>query len=210
MKITLPLPVEKFRRQLLHMMHHANMKTSHSYIFGGCVRDFLMRKEPKDYDIILGHPTRDIKVLLRRAGIVYEEKPRSSHIFLDIEGYEVQMMEKLIVEYDFTINKFRASLDDLVIEGPEASYHDLRHKLLRAIDISPRMFRRCIYMLYKYPSFRPTPETLYELKRCVCNEEQIKSFIVKKQMKNEAFLAVCNQYGLASKASFLAVSMKDF
>ena len=210
MKLTLPLSVEEFRKKLLRMMHNSNLKTSHSYIFGGCVRDFLMEKKPNDYDIILGHPTRIIKELLKRANIPFEEKPRSSHIFLIIDNLEVQMMEKLIVEYDFTINKFRAPLESLVIEGPEISYHDLRHKRLRAIDDSPRMFRRCIYMLYKYPHFQPTPETLHKLRQCVIHPEQIKSFLVKKQMESEDFISICNQYGLGSKVSFLHSSTKVF
>jgi len=161
------------------------------------------RKEPNDYDVILGHSTARIKALLREAGIPYQEKVHSSHIFLTIGGYELQMMEKLIVEFDFTINQFRASFKDLRIEGPELSYRDLERGLLRAIDTSPRMFRRCIYMLYKFPRFRPSRETLVHLERCICNPDQVRSFLEKKGMLAQHFYSICERYHLENKVRFL-------
>ena len=55
---------------LINILHQSGYK---AYFVGGCVRDFLMGKEPADFDITTSALPRQIETVLENAGVEYVE-----------------------------------------------------------------------------------------------------------------------------------------
>jgi tRNA nucleotidyltransferase (CCA-adding enzyme) len=125
-------------------------------LVGGCVRDFLMGAQPKDWDVeVYGVEPASLRVLLERFGrvdavgeafTVYkvghdldvslprrERKSGRGHRAFIIEGDPLMTVEEAARRRDFTIN---AILEDPLngeIIDPYNGRVDLEHKILRAV-----------------------------------------------------------------------------
>jgi tRNA nucleotidyltransferase (CCA-adding enzyme) len=130
-------------------------------LVGGCVRDQLMGKQPKDWDLeVYGTEPARLKELLDRFGnvnvvgeafTVYkigahldvslprrERKTGRGHRAFFIEGDPKMTIERATVRRDFTINAIlRDPLTGEIID-PFGGRHDLKSKILRAV--SPNTF----------------------------------------------------------------------
>lgn len=189
MELRLPQSVEQLRMFLLQYNFEG-------YFFGGCIRDYLLMYTPQDYDLIIkANLGRLHHYLETYGGYKVTTLPHSSHLFLTLnDGSEIQIMDKLKVEYDFTINCFQAPLNTLKVVGPRISFEDLANRVLRAIDRSPRVLRRGLYMLHKYPEFKPTRETVMLFQSVPVHKDVIEEFLLKKRFKRHDFMALCRKY----------------
>jgi len=172
-----------------------DMKFYDSYLYGGCIRDYLLKKDIKDYDITTGVRRSKMIKKLRENGIEFKAPKNCTFIYLKILSYELQLGEYETVETDFTINSFRAYLrDNFKIIGSKRAFEDLENKNLRAIDKTRRIIHRGIYMLIKYPELYMTKKTRKLFKELKPNKERLESFIKKKNINKSEFYKIYDRY----------------
>ena len=140
-----------------HLLRHGNV-----YVVGGCIRDALMNKSPKDIDIVIeGLSIDDVKELLKHFGktslvgqsfsvIKFRPKYHTGEDF-DIavpridrkigtghKGFEVSTEGVTIKEdlkrRDFTINSIAVNIKTNEVLDPFGGRKDIQAKLLRATD----------------------------------------------------------------------------
>src|SRR4051812_6760839 len=148
-----------------------------AYFAGGCVRDLLLGRDPKDYDVATDAPPDRVRGLFRRTQavgqafgviLVYEGRSqvevatfRSDGAYLDGRhptGVRFTTAEEDAQRRDFTINGLfldplkDAPLDDQVIDyvGGRA---DLRAGIVRAIGDPERRFGEDFLRLLRAPRF---------------------------------------------------------
>jgi len=168
-----------------------DMKFYDSYLYGGCIRDYLMNKEIKDYDITTNITRSKMIKKLRKNKIEFKAPKNCTFIYLKISSYELQLGEYETVKTDFTINSFRAYLhDNFEIIGHKKAFKDLENKKLRAIDKTRRIIHRGIYMLIKYPEFNITRRTEKLFKKLKPDRERLESFIRKKDINRSEFYKI--------------------
>lgn len=148
-------------RQILNIARAIRDQGGRALLVGGCVRDELMGREPKDWDLeIYGVEPSRLRELLGQFGSVNvvgeaftvykldahldvslprrERKTGRGHRAFVIEGDPLMSIEEATARRDFTIN---AILQDPLTEELIDPFHgrdDLARKLLRAV--SPRTF----------------------------------------------------------------------
>lgn len=134
------------------------------YLVGGCVRDLLLGKDPKDYDFTTPLLPNDIEELVRRAGLKpHISGKRFGTIGCNIQGHHVEITtfrtemydgrsRKPLVEFvqditadlsrrDFTINAMAIRVDNLHIIDPFDGGKDLENKIIRAVNNPGERFR---------------------------------------------------------------------
>lgn len=135
---------------VLRKLHEAGFI---AYLVGGSVRDLLMHKKPKDYDISTSAEPQEVKNLFKRQCILVGRRFPLAHILFGREYIEVATFragdpedDKLITEdslwgtpeqdvhrRDFTINGlFYDPLDHKIIDYVEG-FEDLKKHLLHSI-----------------------------------------------------------------------------
>lgn len=156
---------------VLRKLHEAGYT---AYLVGGGVRDLLMRKKPKDFDISTSAKPEEIKALFQRNCILIGRRFRLAHIRLGKNVVEVStfragdpMDEELIVQdniwgtpeedvmrRDFTINGlFYDPLDHKIIDYV-GGFEDLQKHCLRSIGDPILRFKQDPVRMIRMQKFR--------------------------------------------------------
>ncbi len=123
-----------------------------AYLVGGGVRDLLLNKKPKDFDISTSAKPEEIKPLFSHAFLI-GKRFRLAHVRFGRKVFEVSTFragntenDKLIVEdnlwgspeedalrRDFTINALFYDSENQTVIDYVGGYQDIEHKVIRAI-----------------------------------------------------------------------------
>ena len=131
-------------------------KSKNTFLVGGCVRDMLLGKEPKDYDIVTDAEIKDLTGSLERNG--WEVKGVGDHFLVYVvskhgqmfeianfrkesgfsdgrrpDHVEVGTLEEDAVRRDFTVNSIYYNPLTGEFVDPNGGKKDLRDRLLRFI-----------------------------------------------------------------------------
>ena len=188
MKFTPTLPVSLFLNKFRRYAKKLKLPYKDIYLYGGCLRDYLLHKEINDYDITTNFRMKYIKKILKKMHVKYHLYKDDPFLYVYNKGIEYQFGEKETVITDFTINSFKCHIYNMEIVGSKKAFKDLENKKLRVIDPSARAFRRGIYMLYKFPDFTVTKNTMKQFKKTKINKAPIKRFIKDKKMSKKEFI----------------------
>ncbi len=142
-----------------------------AYLVGGCVRDMMLAREPKDWDVATNATPKQIQGLF--AETVYENDFGTVGIKNDVEGSKVGIIEvttyriegkysdkrhpddvkfaKTIEEdlsrRDFTVNAMAMGMDGVVID-PHGGELDLREGIIRTVgDPEERFFEDALRLM---------------------------------------------------------------
>lgn len=188
--------IEPAAMHVLTKLHDAGYT---AYLVGGGVRDLLMRKKPKDFDISTSAKPEEIKALFQRNCILIGRRFRLAHIRMGRNIIEVSTFragdptdEELIVHdniwgtpeedvlrRDFTINGlFYNPLDHKIIDYV-GGFEDLQAHCLRTIGDAELRFKQDPVRMIRMQKFRARfgfhvdPAALEAL--VTCRQEIIKS-----------------------------------
>ena len=75
---------------ILHIINVLNSNNYEAYLVGGCVRDFLMKRKPSDWDIATNAKPSDIKKLFRKT-IDTGLKHGTVTVVLNKQNYEITL-----------------------------------------------------------------------------------------------------------------------
>ena len=155
------IEIDYIDSKALYILEKLRAANHIAYLVGGSVRDLLLKKNPKDFDISTSAKPNEIKVLFPRV-ILIGKRFCLAHIYFGRKAMEVSTFragditnEQLITEdniwgspeedairRDFTINGlFYDSKRELVIDYVKG-YPDIRRRLLRAIGIPFLRFKQ--------------------------------------------------------------------
>lgn len=155
------IPVDKIDRHALFVMERLQAAGHIAYLVGGGVRDLLLDKRPKDFDISTSAKPEEIKALFRNC-ILIGRRFRLAHIRFGKKVLEVSTFrtgdsdadelilrdndwgtpEQDVIRRDFTINGlFYNSQDETIIDFV-GGYEDIQKKHLRTIGIPHIRFRQ--------------------------------------------------------------------
>lgn len=147
------MPIEQVDTHALYVMEKLQSAGFTAYLVGGGVRDLLLKKKPKDYDISTSASPEEIKALFRNC-ILIGRRFRLAHIRFGKKILEVSTFraagdtesEQLIVRdnvwgnpeedalrRDFTINALFYDPSNQTIIDYVGGYEDLQRKYLRTI-----------------------------------------------------------------------------
>jgi poly(A) polymerase len=88
---------------VLDILYRLRRNSYDSYLVGGCIRDILLGKEAKDFDIVTNARPRQVKRLFRRCFII-GKRFRLAHVYIDKDRF-------------IEVATFRASVDPESEEG---------------------------------------------------------------------------------------------
>ena len=133
-----------------------------AYVVGGCVRDAVLRKEPKDWDITTNALPEQIKKVFENYPIINNngEKHGTITVHIDNENYEITTyridgdysdgrhpdkvtftanLKDDLARRDFTINAMAADINGELID-PFDGQKDLLHGILRCVGDPNKRF----------------------------------------------------------------------
>lgn len=174
---------------LLQIFMVLKNRTTKSYLVGGCVRDYILHTEPKDFDIVTDVPydllEKDFRdagwkvnatgkaflvLSISKNGRQYEiANFRKDGIYKDgrrPESVEIGTIEEDAARRDFTINALYFDLNDYETLDPTGKgKSDLEKKVLRFIGKPEERIKEDylrIFRFYRFASkgFRPDPKSL--------------------------------------------------
>lgn len=150
--------------KVLYRLHSAGYS---AYLVGGCVRDILLTKKPKDYDIATNALPEEVRKLFRNCRLI-GKRFRLAHIVFGKEiievatfrtshkdGHETQghthqgmiirdnmygSIEDDVWRRDFTVNALYYNIADFSVVDYTSGMPDLRAKLLRIIGDPEQRF----------------------------------------------------------------------
>lgn len=146
------IDVDKIDRHALYILEKLQAKGYKAYLVGGSVRDLLLNKKPKDFDISTSAKPEEIKTLFSNCFLI-GKRFRLAHIRFGRKIIEVSTFragdiesellithdnvwgdeEEDVLRRDFTINGlFYDSSEQMIIDYVEG-YPDIQKKYLRAI-----------------------------------------------------------------------------
>lgn len=126
-----------------------------SYIVGGAVRDLLLGKKPKDFDVSTAATPNQIRKLFRNSRII-GKRFRLTHVLFrdkvievstfrseDAEGFKniYGTIEEDVLRRDFTANALFLNPDDTTIVDFVGGVRDVQERVLRPVIPLPRIFR---------------------------------------------------------------------
>lgn len=174
---------------LLQIFMVLKNRSTNSYLVGGCVRDYLLHKEPKDFDIVTDIPYNVLEkdfeaagwkvnatgkaflvLSISKNGRQYEiANFRKDGVYKDgrrPESVEIGTIEEDAARRDFTINALYYSLDTYEYTDPTGKgKKDIDNKVLRFIgrpqDRIKEDFLR-VFRFYRFAAkgFKPDPKSL--------------------------------------------------
>lgn len=169
-----------------------------AYLVGGSVRDLLVKKQPKDFDISTSARPEQIKQLFQRNCLLIGKRFRLAHIRFNHRIFEVSTFrsgendsdliirdnswgtpEEDVLRRDFTINGLFYDPSDHTVIDYVGGWQDIHKNLLKTIGEPVIRFKQDpvrMIRLLKFQSrfdFLVAPETSSALVRCV--EEIVKS-----------------------------------
>ena len=126
-----------------------------------------------------------------------EKRENCPFVYTHMGDKEIQFGEKETVPVDFTINSFKFFISSKKLIGAKTAMKDLQKGIIKQHeDKSSRIFRRALYMLYKYPTFKISSSTKKEMKKMKLNKKKIISFLKDKSMPIEDFISIGREVGL--------------
>ncbi len=155
---------ELIEREVWDIMNRLKRAGFRACLVGGCVRDILLNKKPKDFDIATDARPRQVKSLFRRCFLI-GRRFRLAHVYISRDRFvevatfraladpeEVQGgkyaannvfggIEEDALRRDFTINALYFDGSDSSIIDYTGGLRDLRKKLLRSIGDPGVRFR---------------------------------------------------------------------
>jgi len=197
-KLICPPKVEEFRQLYIRLLREHGLKPEVGFFFGGCIRDFLLGGKIVDFDLITHIPIEKIKRIFDQHKIYYEENvdKRDHHIYVPCGDDLLQIGFSNEIPPDYTINGLRANIVTLEITLCEQCRKDIHDGWLRLVNDDPRVPRRGIYMCYKYPFLKFTPETIKELRKIEVVESNTLAFIKRKNIEPKIFYEIARKWGL--------------
>lgn len=146
------LSLDKIDRDALYVMEKLRLAGHVAYLVGGSVRDLLLDKTPKDYDISTSAKPEEIKALFRNC-ILIGRRFRLAHIRFGKKILEVSTFragdpetdtliirdnvwgtpEEDVLRRDFTINGLFYDSSNQTIIDYVGGYPDIQRKYLRSI-----------------------------------------------------------------------------
>lgn len=87
------IPSESLDLDAVKIIHRLRRKGFEAYLVGGCVRDILLRREPKDFDIATSARPRQIKQLFRNCRII-GRRFKLAHLHFDGKIIEVSTFRR--------------------------------------------------------------------------------------------------------------------
>lgn len=180
---------------ILEKLTHAGFK---AYLVGGSVRDLLLKKIPKDFDISTSALPEQIKALFQRRCILIGRRFRLAHIRFGHKVIEVstfrsgENLDELIIHdnvwgspeedvlrRDFTINGLFYDANDHSVIDYVDGWNDIQKGILRSIGSPEKRFKQDpvrLLRLLKFVArfgFKIDPEA--EKAITLCRQEIIKS-----------------------------------
>ena len=148
------IPREKIDSDAFFVVSHLRNAGFDAYIVGGAVRDLLIGKHPKDFDIVTSATPSKIKRLFRNSRII-GKRFRLVHVFFGEKIFEVSTfrsiaegsignvfgtMDEDVQRRDFSLNAlYYDPLKEQVIDYVHG-VEDIRRKLVRPIIPLDRIF----------------------------------------------------------------------
>ena len=170
-----------------------------AFLVGGSVRDLLLQKTPKDFDISTSAKPEDIKHIFQRRCLLIGRRFRLAHIRYGNKIFEVSTFragdpssaslilrdnrwgteEEDVLRRDFTINALFYDPTSRTLLDYVGGYEDIQHKLLRSIGDPFARFKqdpvRMIRLLKFRARFGFSIEKETELALIRCRDEIVKS-----------------------------------
>ncbi|MFC1849628.1 polynucleotide adenylyltransferase PcnB [candidate division CSSED10-310 bacterium] len=154
--------IDKNALKVLYRLHRSGFK---AYLVGGSVRDLLLGRKPKDFDVATNARPYKIKKLFRNAFLI-GRRFRLAHIKFKFQTIEVSTFRKQgpphpsiskgervrsentygspgedAFRRDFTINALFYNIANFTVLDYTGGYHDLQKGLVRAIGEPEQRFR---------------------------------------------------------------------
>jgi len=152
-------------RSVLDIMGRLRRSGFQAYLVGGCVRDILLGKKPKDFDIVTNARPQQIKRLFRRCFLI-GRRFRLAHVYISHDrfvevatfraavdpeqaageerfaAYNVYgTIEEDALRRDFTVNGLYYNSADGSIHEYSGGLEDLKKKVLRSIGDPAQRFK---------------------------------------------------------------------
>lgn len=167
-------------------------KSSNSYLVGGCIRDILTNKQPKDLDFVTDIPYDELTVLFKNSGFTVKETGKQFLVMVvskDGRDYEVanfrtdNYSDNKITgvsigdiysdgnRRDFFINSLYYSLSNNIIKDPTGQgLNDISTNILRFIGKAEDRLAEDplrVMRFYRFVSkgFNPDPKSLTAVRR---------------------------------------------
>lgn len=202
MKFEIPKPIKK----ILAKLEEAGFE---AYIVGGCVRDLLMNKEPKDWDVTTNAKPEEIQKLFSNS--FYENEFGTVGIKTDNEKYPLveattyrieskysdkrhpdkikfaKTLQEDLQRRDFTINALAIKIEkkDCKLVDFFEGQKDLKNKIIRAVgDPNERFLEDALRMIrairfFSQLDFKIDPNTFTSIKRNSKNLKHISAERIK-------------------------------
>jgi len=148
------IPLEKIDSDAYDVVRHLKECGYDTYIVGGAVRDLIVGKTPKDFDIVTSATPSKIKKLFRNSRII-GRRFRLVHVFFGDKIFEVSTFRSIcdgsvgnvfgtqdedVQRRDFTINAlYYDPIKEHVIDYV-GGFNDIKKKKLRAVIPMDRIF----------------------------------------------------------------------
>ena len=149
---------------VLDIMNRLRRGGFEAYLVGGCVRDILLGKKPKDFDVVTDARPNQIKRLYRRCYLI-GRRFRLAHVYISRDRFvEVSTfravidtepgqengfaennifgtMDQDVLRRDFTVNSLYFNSADSSLVDYTGGLRDIRKKILRSIGDPERRYR---------------------------------------------------------------------
>ncbi len=190
---------EHIDREALEILFRLKQAGHTAYLVGGGVRDLLLQKTPKDFDISTSAKPEEIKQLFGKRCLLIGKRFRLAHIRFGHSVFEVSTFragdpeasslivrdncwgsaEEDVLRRDFTMNALFYDPTTHVVLDYVGGYHDIQSKTLRSIGDPHLRFRqdpvRMIRLLKFRARFDFAVDHRSEKALVSCKEEILKS-----------------------------------
>ena len=186
-------------RDALEVLFRLKQHGHTAYLVGGGVRDLLLKKIPKDFDISTSAKPEEIKQIFQRRCLLIGKRFRLAHVRCgnkvlevstfrtgDTEGSSLIVRDNIwgtpeedVLRRDFTINALFYDPTTHTVLDYIGGYPDLQHKLLRTIGDPIARFKqdpvRMLRLLKFQARFGFSIDPKSERATHICKEEILKS-----------------------------------
>lgn len=132
----------KLTKEVAHIINVLNENKHSAYIVGGCVRDCILFKQPKDWDISTSATTDEIKALFKKTidtgikhgtvSVVIEDKVIEVTTFRTLKPDEAKCLLTDLSYRDLTINSMAYHPKEGLFD-PHLGLEDIKNGIVRAV-----------------------------------------------------------------------------
>jgi len=207
--------------EITHILKQLKSAGFEAFIVGGCVRDFLLKREPKDWDITTSASPEQIQKVFPKnflnndfgtVTVINEsQSPAFSHIeitpFRSESGYSdkrhpdkvawAKSINDDLSRRDFTINAIAMDIDGQIID-PFEGQKDLKHKEIKAVGEPNQRFNEDALRLMRAARFASVlgfnieKETLESIKK---NADLIK-YVSRERVRDELIKLISGDFAV--------------